>query len=157
VFLLRQSLKIIEPLTIATREVAKGNLTVSVPATSHDELGQLADSFNQMTQRLHDTTVSKLYVDNILKSMIDSLIVIGPGEKIHSTNQATLTLLGYPESELIGQEVDILFPQNSNPFRDQEFYESILNSTLGHIETQYLTKNGLSVPRALLGRHHEGT
>jgi len=159
VFLLRESLKIIKPLTSATQEVAKGNLTVSVPATSHDELGQLAACFNQMTQRLHDTTVSKLYVDNILKSMINALIVIGPGEKIHSTNQATLTLLGYQDSEIIDQKVDIIFPQHANPFKDQEFYESILNGTLGHIETQYMTKDGVSVPvlfSAAIMKEHDG-
>ncbi len=146
IVLLRQSLKIIKPLTSATQEVAKGNLTISVPVTSHDELGQLATCFNQMTQRLHDTTVSKLYVDNILKSMIDSLIVIDPGEKIHSANQAALTLLGYQESEIIGQESDILFPQKENPFRDREFHQLLLKGTLGHIETHYLTKEGLSIP-----------
>ena len=146
VFFLRQSLKIIEPLTTATQEVAKGNLTISVPVATHDELGQLATCFNQMTRRLHETTVSKLYVDNILKSMIDTLIVIGPGEKIHSTNQATLTLLGYQESEIIGQGLDILFPHDENPFRDQEFQELLLKGTLGHIETHYLAKDGRSIP-----------
>ena len=48
-------------------------------------------------------TVSKLYVDNILSSMVDSLIVVNLDTTIRKVNQATLNLLGYEESELISQ------------------------------------------------------
>ena len=42
----------VEQLAEAAREVAMGNLSVQAPVTSTDELGELAESFNQMTRDL---------------------------------------------------------------------------------------------------------
>lgn len=42
----------IEALVAATRAVANGDLSISIPVRSRDELGLLADSFNQMTDQL---------------------------------------------------------------------------------------------------------
>ena len=39
-------------LLLGVRTVTSGNLSVSVPVTSNDELGELAESFNQMTEEL---------------------------------------------------------------------------------------------------------
>jgi two-component system nitrogen regulation sensor histidine kinase NtrY len=42
----------VEQLAAAAREVAGGNWSAQVEVTSNDELGQLAESFNQMTRQL---------------------------------------------------------------------------------------------------------
>lgn len=42
----------VEQLAHAAREVASGNWNTQVPVTSHDEMGELAESFNQMTHEL---------------------------------------------------------------------------------------------------------
>jgi nitrate/nitrite-specific signal transduction histidine kinase len=42
----------IAELVLATKKVAAGDLLVSLPIHSQDELGQLADSFNQMTNQI---------------------------------------------------------------------------------------------------------
>ena len=44
----------VEELAHAAREIAGGNWSAQVKATSHDEIGQLADSFNHMTRDLLD-------------------------------------------------------------------------------------------------------
>jgi len=51
--------KKISKLRDAASEVARGNLDIRVNATSHDELGQLADSFDQMTQKLKEVNEQK--------------------------------------------------------------------------------------------------
>ncbi len=146
VFLLRRSLRIITPLTAATQDVARGNLDTTVPVTSRDELGQLATCFNQMTEQLHKTTVSKEYVDNIIRSMIDTLIVIRPDGVIRTLNQATLRLLGYEESELIGQHIDRVFPVRRGPFNETALEAVVSAGRLDHVETVCLTKNGNTIP-----------
>ena len=105
------STKITKPIKIlirGTAKIGKGDLNYKVRLKSKDEIGQLAASFNKMTDNLRRTVVSKEYFDSILKSMVDTLIVVSPDEKIESVNKATVELLGYEEKELIGRPVDTI-------------------------------------------------
>ncbi len=145
-WLLRQSLHVIGPLTAATKKVTQGNLRITVPVSSHDELGELAQCFNIMTEQLLNTTVSKNYVDNIIHSMIDSLIVVNPDGTIGTVNRATLHLLGYEEHELLGQDITILFPQKKELFSGKTYEELLQKSAIDLGEVTYRTKDGLSIP-----------
>ncbi len=140
--LLRQSLRVIGPLTAATKKVAQGNLRIVVPVSSHDELGELAQGFNSMTEQLLITTVSKNYVDNILRSMIDTLVVVNPDGTIGSVNRATVQLLGYEEHELLGRHITILFPQKEGLFSGETYEELLRESVIDHGETTCRTKDG---------------
>ena len=70
--------------------------------------GRLAEAFNRMVEELGSTTVSKDYVNNIIRSMGESLIVIGPDQTIRTVNQATLSMLGYSEAELLGRPAALI-------------------------------------------------
>ena len=98
----------IKRITDATEKVAKGNLNTSLKIKRNDEIGVLANSFNRMTEDLRRTTVSKDYVDNIIGSMNDTLIVVGQDAKIRSVNKATCELLEYKEDELIGKDINLI-------------------------------------------------
>jgi PAS domain S-box-containing protein len=149
IWLLRQSLHVIGPLTAATKKVAQGDLRAIVPVSSQDELGELAQAFNSMTEQLLTTTVSKNYMDNLIRSMIDSLIVVNPDGTIRSVNQATLQLLGYEEQELLGQQIDILFPKkegwNSGKMKEAQLQKG----GIALAETMYRTKDGRTIPMLL--------
>lgn len=72
---------------------------------AEDDVGELGVALVKMASDLETTTVSKAYVDNILRNMSDSLIVVADDLSIRSVNQATLTLLGYSSAELTGQHI----------------------------------------------------
>ena len=57
---------------------------------------------------MRKTTISKDYVDNIIGSMNDTLIVVDPDGKIRSVNRATCELLGYKEDELVGKDISLI-------------------------------------------------
>ncbi len=145
-WLLRQSLRVIGPLTVATKKVAQGDLRTVVSVSSHDELGELAKAFNIMTKQLLTTTVSKNYVDNIIRSMNDTLIVVNPDGTIGSVNRATLELLRYEEQELLGQPITILFPQMQGVFSGMTSEEILQQSVSGHREMMCRTKDGRAIP-----------
>jgi signal transduction histidine kinase/CheY-like chemotaxis protein len=52
IFVSRRITRPIEALVAGTRAVTAGNLNVTIPVTSQDELGLLAESFNRMTSEL---------------------------------------------------------------------------------------------------------
>jgi PAS domain S-box-containing protein len=146
VILLKQSLQVIAPLTEATKKVAEGDLHATVPISSSDELGELAKCFNSMTEQLLHTTVSKNYVDNVIRSMTDLLIVLNPDGTIRSVNHAALHLLGYEEQELLGRNASMLFPPQDNPL-DGETYQNILRQgSIHQMAATYLAKDGRTFP-----------
>jgi signal transduction histidine kinase/HAMP domain-containing protein len=46
-------------LSVSTRKIGEGRYDVSVPVTTSDEIGELADAFNKMADTLDKTTVSR--------------------------------------------------------------------------------------------------
>ncbi len=74
--------------------------------TRNDELGDLAAVFNDMRQRLQETTHSRDYVDSILSGMNEAVIVTDSTGNIVRINTATTHLLGYEEEELLQTSID---------------------------------------------------
>lgn len=89
--------------------IKDGKYGVTVSTQHTDELGELLQSFNDMSLDLEHTTVSKQYMDNIFDSMSDTLVVIRPDYVIELVNSALCRLLGYDKNELIGQPFNVLF------------------------------------------------
>jgi PAS domain S-box-containing protein len=160
ILLLKRSLHVIAPLTAAIKKVTQGDLQTTVSVSSNDELGELAKCFNSMTEQLLHTTVSKNYVDNVIRSMNDTLIVFNPDGTIRSANRAALDLLGYEEVELLDQEASIIFPPNENPLRGTQQGDILAQGALDQLATNYLAKNGRTFPMlfsAAVMRNEDGT
>lgn len=136
----------IKRITNATEKVAKGNLNTSLKIRRNDEIGMLANAFNKMTEDLRRTTVSKDYVDNIIGSMNDALIVVSPDAKIISVNKATCDLLGYEEDELVGKDINLIFPQEETIFKGSGFKRLPDEATVVNHELEYVTKSGKRIP-----------
>lgn len=78
-------------------------------ASPSDEVSLLATAFWEMTRDLKATTVSKKYVDNIIRNMSGALVVVNPAGIIEKVNQQATILFGFEENELIGKEATLLF------------------------------------------------
>ena len=87
---------------------------------------------------------AKDYTDNIIGSMIDSLIVFNPDMTIRKVNQATLDLLGYKEDELVGRQCGILFDQES--FNIKEFEHLTGSGEIRDYSLTFRTKGGGEIP-----------
>jgi PAS domain S-box-containing protein len=129
-------------LSHAADRLAKGDLSTHVNIQATGEVRMLVDSFNKMARDLEKTTVSKEYVDNIIKSMIDTLIVASPDGVIRTVNQAACELLGYREEELTGQPIKIIFAEDG----DRAFEELIKFRLMKNAEYTYVTKDSRKIP-----------
>jgi len=99
-------------LTKSTQRIAEGKSTEPLPISSDDEVGILIQSFNTMTAALRKTTVSRDYVDNIISSLQECLLVVGTNGDISSVNTTTSKLLGYNEEQLVGRSISTILPEN---------------------------------------------
>jgi diguanylate cyclase (GGDEF)-like protein/PAS domain S-box-containing protein len=72
-----------------------------------DLLGELASVFNDMREKLKRTTISRDYVDSVLSSMNEAIVVTSEKGVITRVNGATSRMLGYADEELIGHPIDL--------------------------------------------------
>lgn len=69
----------------------------------------IAFGLNELGHELAQSTVSRAYVDNIIESMLDALIVVDERGTIKTVNQAALQLFGYKKQALVAQPIAQLF------------------------------------------------
>ncbi len=108
----------------ATVELGKGNLDTRISIDSKDEIGDLADSFNQMVQDLKETTASrdelekevgqrkraqealqreKTNMYNILENNSDGIVIVDSEGVVRFANPAARSLFGTTEEEFLGE------------------------------------------------------
>jgi len=87
----------------AAKKIAKGNFSTQLNSQRNDELGDLARTINKMALDLKTTTVSKDYVDQVIHTMPDGLIILDQQGKIKRVNPYITQLFGYSSEALKGQ------------------------------------------------------
>jgi len=103
-FLARQIARPILAVTHAALQVAAGNLKALVPVLTKDEVGVLAQVFNQMTLQLQTLYVgleeSEKKYRTIFEETRDTIFVSTPEGRILDVNSAGLQLFGYTIEDL---------------------------------------------------------
>ncbi|HMH45906.1 MAG TPA: PAS domain S-box protein, partial [Pyrinomonadaceae bacterium] len=140
-FLSRSFSARLKKLTAGALEFGEGRLRSRIQIKSRDEIGLLACAFNQMAENLSSTTVSKDYVDGIIKSMGDSLIVASSDERIVTVNDATCRMLGYTETEMIGQPLAMLYTGDAYTTSSDQPQDGVIS-----YESTYLARDGHAIP-----------
>ena len=96
-------------LTRSARQIADGQLDLSVEVPSHDEVGQLAEAFNIMAQRLREARErdrerlirTEQTTQMAIDSLPDAVVVLGSDGGIELTNRAANDLFGFsPHDDL---------------------------------------------------------
>ena len=128
----------------ATRALSEGKPVPRLAVRTADEVGELAEAFNEMTRKLRDTTVSRDYLDRVLETMGECLVVTGPDGTITRVNSAVCNLSGVGEDELLGQNCRDLF-------RAPHGHVSLLDAlgpdgSAQGLETELLARGGEAVP-----------
>lgn len=134
----------------SVQALASLNFSQKVSFSSDDELGELADTFNNVLTALEKTTVSRDFFTNVMTSMNEGLLVLNLDGIITLANYALLQLLGYTEQELLGQSLGIVFSKGENAA------QSVLSDISTHQQVQiydlpYLAKTGTEIPVSFSG------
>jgi len=136
----------ITTLSELTAQIGRGEYNVDIPIKGSDEIAELAISFKDMAGDLQKTTVSKDYVDSILRSMNDTLVIVGRDNKIKTVNFATLELLGYDEHELVGRPFDIICEEEESGSKDAHLEKVMEEGSVRNYEVNYNAKDGRKIP-----------
>lgn len=125
----RSVVRPIETVTAAMQRVAGGNLDESVPVTGEDELGQMARSFNAMTECLGELyrglRLEQDKLHTVIQSTGEGVVVTDATGQVVLVNDAAVQLLGKRRERIIAEGfqklldnpeiVDALLQRQTNP------------------------------------------
>jgi diguanylate cyclase (GGDEF)-like protein/PAS domain S-box-containing protein len=137
-FIARQLARPIWALIHSADRIREGDYTSPFHVARRDELGELQRALERMRRNLSETTITKNYLDTVLNSLSDSVIVTTPEGLIKSCNEATQRLLGYGESDLLGKPVE--------SFVDEPHRSAFDTSADASRETVLRTASGQTIP-----------
>ncbi len=105
IFTAQRLVQPIQDLVKGTRAVAQGDLDTRLPLTSHDEMGFLVHSFNDMTKRLRRAREAQQQAQQVaeteranlaivLARLSTGVIALEPDLRIRTANRAAVSILG---------------------------------------------------------------
>lgn len=138
----------------SAKAVAKGDFRRKAEAFSKDEIGILANNFNNMSEEL-ERSIRVIEQEQqkfkaLLESAPDAIIIIGEAGDIQLANNQCENIFGYSKDELVGRHVDVLLPDRFHIIHPRTRQLILDNSATGQtgmgIEIMAHRKNGEEFP-----------
>jgi PAS domain S-box-containing protein len=137
----------------AVSAVGRGRLRTRITLDTRDEIGMLAGAFNRMVSDLSRTTVSKSFMDDIIRSMPDALLVLDTRGRISLWNEAGARMLGREGADLRGRHIGaVLAGVEGEP----ELAAMVEDGTLAGGEKTLLGGEGRRIPVIFSGSAIKG-
>ncbi len=105
----------------------------------------LVQASNELSLLLSALTTSKTYIERIVTSMVDALLVTTAAGIIKTVNQAALHLLGYDQAELMGQPISKIIADDNFLLQAIQPATSAADDRFYEVEVMCLTKIGEKV------------
>ncbi|MBE9502553.1 MAG: PAS domain S-box protein [Proteobacteria bacterium] len=126
--------------------IAEGDLDIRIDVTSGDEIGVMANAFNQMVESL-SKTISEVKegaeeIENLLEGAMDGIFILDERLVIVRANREMARVLGYEKGEIIGVNFqDILMHEELN------YVEEVLTKDKALIrEVHLVSSTGETIP-----------
>ena len=135
-FIARQLARPIAALVKTADRIGEGDYTRPLAVVRHDEIGELQSALERMRQKLRETTITKNYLNTVLNSLSDAVLVTSPDGTVKSCNEAAHLLLGYQDDELFGKPLVGFIDEPHRPGFDpapgaSEARETVLRTASG--------------------------
>jgi PAS domain S-box-containing protein len=131
----------------AARVISTGDFSQRVPKTNrNDELSFLADSFNQMAQKLEENICelkeSEEKYSTLVENASDGIGII-QDEKYVFANRTFMRIMGYAEEEVAGMHyLQIAAPESVDSLRERYWGRLKGEDVPGVTEAKFIAKNG---------------
>jgi PAS domain S-box-containing protein len=145
-------------------KVGEGKWDERLEVTTRDEIGDLAQSFNQMVGNLKNITASRDvlekeiaertqaeervkeardFLENVFRTSLDGIMVIGHKGVIKMANTAGERILGYLPGELIGKSVLVLSPEGEGREKGFEVMTQLSEAgSVSNVEMVWVKRDG---------------
>ena len=146
----------IQMLTETAQRIREGDLKARAEIAGEDEVGQLGETFNEMTaslfrmtndlrQAARDEHQLRAQVEAIIESMADGLIAVGAGGKVFAFNREAEQLTGLRAKSVMGKAVEkVLDARDAQGTKVTLPIFELAEGSVGGIFIQ--RKNGDSIP-----------
>jgi two-component system phosphate regulon sensor histidine kinase PhoR len=99
----------LQDLTTAAGQIAQGNFDHKIYARKDGEVGQLVQSFNDMTERLADQFAQleedRQQLRTILSGMVEGVVALDAGQRILFANERAAQLLEFHVTSAVGRKL----------------------------------------------------
>lgn len=124
----------IEQMVSATNQVKAGDLSARVPEPgSKDEISDLANAFNRMTQQLElqrselvkanqEIDERRLFIETVLAGVSAGVIALTKMSNINLANRSALQLLQLEQHDIIGKPFHEVVPEMASMYHDLTLY-----------------------------------
>ena len=102
-------------LAASAERIGRGLTSEPVPSSGVPEIADLERALERMREALAGTTISRDYLNTLLNSMSDAVLVVAPDGRVRTVNAAAAEMLGAERDSLAGVEFESLVAE---PHRD---------------------------------------
>ncbi len=135
---------IVELIRSAER-IGEGDYTQPHKITSKSEIADLEVALDRMRQKLRQSTITNEYLNTVLNSMNDAVLVISSSGLVSRANDAAVHLFGYTEEQIAGKPFITLIAESE---RESFSMETLSGETR---ETVVATGSGQTIPVSMSG------
>ena len=132
----------------AIRRIAGGDLTTHVPIERDDELGELAQTVNNLARELRDSKEKLLFArhhsETIMRTVADGMVMIDNLGQITSANPTALQMLEYPGHQIQQVNVAQIFEERSWFDHVAQLIDEFLD--VDGLEVIMKTRHGMRLP-----------
>jgi len=98
-------------LMASAERIGRGLYSEPVRVSGVPEVAPLEDALERMRQALTGTAISRDYLDAVLNSMSDAVLVTAPDGRVRTVNAAAVALFGHRPEQLVGRDFDSLIAE----------------------------------------------
>ena len=136
----------LQAMNEAVKRIGRGEMAIPIYINGNDEIGEMARSLKKMAAELDSTTVSRRYMNEILLTMKESVIVLNTIGVVETTNDATLKLLGYDMPGFLAQHIDHILVETDQVFGSDASGRLVIAEGASSMERTYISKDGDRIP-----------
>ena len=136
-------------LMVSADRIDQGSHPEPVPSSGVPEIAALERSLEHMRQALAGTTISRDYLDTLLNSMSDAVLVLATDGRVRTSNVAATRLLGLDAGSILGREfTSLVAEQHRAAFSLERVLaepgETVVNSARGQTIPVSVTASPIS-------------